>query len=73
MDERMLEQILGYNRISEQLHAAKMGLVFRAIDTHLNRSVAVNELPGTELGDGLGMAGVVQLSEIDRSSVRGRQ
>src|SRR5262245_612765 len=42
IDDRMIGQILGHFRTSEQFGIAGMGVAFRAILRHLNCSVAVN-------------------------------
>ena len=40
----MIGLVLGHYRVTEQLGAGGMGVVFRAVDTHLNRPVAVKVL-----------------------------
>ena len=47
----MIGQVLRHYRIEERLGAGGMGVVYRALDTHLDRSVAIKVLPASALAD----------------------
>src|SRR5689334_20682351 len=47
----MIGQVLRHYRIEERLGAGGMGVVYRAFDTHLDRSVAIKVLPASALAD----------------------
>lgn len=56
----MIGKTLGHYRIEAKLGEGGMGLVFRALDTHLDRAVAIKVLPAHALSDEEGRRRFVQ-------------